>query len=227
MRRGGLVLDFDSTIVKAETFEVIARHTLRGREDAERVVDEVERITALGMEGRIPIRESLSRRFALVAPTCADIEAARDELIEAVSPSMLAHAAWLRQRAEAVWIVSNGFLPLIAPVAQLLGLRVDHIVASNFLWKGDRCAGVEDSVLLEPGGKGKALSNLRLPPPVWVVGDGYTDYEMARAVGARFIAFTEHIRRERAVRAADYICDSFDCVVRLIEEEPASQGLQM
>lgn len=227
MLRGNLVLDFDSTLVSAETFEVIARRALRGRQDAAPVLVEVERITSLGMEGRIPMRESISRRFALVAPTRADIEATRDELIEAVSPSILARAGWLRQRAESVWIVSNGFLPLIAPVAQLLGLRADHIVASNFLWEGDRCAGVEESVLLERGGKGKALGNLRLPPPVWVVGDGYTDYEMACAVGARFIAFTEYVRRERVVRAADYVCSSFDCVVRLIEEEPATQGLQM
>lgn len=80
-------------------------------------------------------------------------------------------------------------------------------MANNFLWRRDQCAGVEESVLLETGGKEKALSDLCLRPPVWVEGVGYTDYEMAHAVGGRFIAFPEYICRERIVGAADYVCD--------------------
>ena len=60
-----LVIDFDSTFIKLEALEELATVALDGNEKKNEIVDEIEKITIMGMEGKITFPESLSRRLKL------------------------------------------------------------------------------------------------------------------------------------------------------------------
>jgi len=55
------------------------------------------------------------------------------------------------------------------------------------------------------------LKQLNLPGDVYVIGDGYTDYEIKHAgLANKFYAFTENVERERVLSKADHIAPSLD-----------------
>lgn len=52
---------------------------------------------------------------------------------------------------------------------------------------------------------------MNLSGEVQVIGDGYSDYVMREAgIADRFFAYTENVKREKAMRNADYITENLD-----------------
>lgn len=210
------VFDFDSTLVDFETLEVLAAIALEGRPDADLVRVEIERLTDLAMAGELPFAEALRRRLALLPLTRAHVEQLAAEAPARLTASVERNRAFFRDNADRVVIVSGGFREIIAGVAEALGVSADRVVANDLVYDGDRVAGVADSPLLAPFGKAEALKALNLPRPVIMVGDGWTDAEVKQADAAdRFYAFTEVVRRERAVAAADAGVGSIDELLHL------------
>ena len=64
-----LVIDFDSTFVKCEALPELAEICLCDNPQKKLIKEEVEKITDLGMEGKITFPESLKRRLALLPLT--------------------------------------------------------------------------------------------------------------------------------------------------------------
>jgi len=60
------VFDFDSTLVRVETLEVLADIALEGSPDAAAVRTEIARLTDQAMAGDLPFGEALRRRLALL-----------------------------------------------------------------------------------------------------------------------------------------------------------------
>jgi hypothetical protein len=83
-----LVFDFDSTLIANETLDILAEIVCAGRRDAEEVAAEIARITDMGMNGEIDLRESFARRFALLKPMREHIQLLAERL-----PTFLAHSA--------------------------------------------------------------------------------------------------------------------------------------
>jgi D-3-phosphoglycerate dehydrogenase / 2-oxoglutarate reductase len=55
------------------------------------------------------------------------------------------------------------------------------------------------------------LKKLNLPGDIYVIGDGYTDYEIKHAgLANKFFAFTENVERENVKNKADHIAPSLD-----------------
>jgi len=211
------VFDFDSTLVDFETLEVLADIALEGSAEAEAVRAKVARLTDRAMTGDIPFGEALTRRLSLLPLTRSHIERLAGEAEPRLTASVRRNLAFFREHAGRIVIVSGGFREIIAPVAVSLGVAADRIVANDLTWDADgRVAGVADSPLLAPFGKAEALKALGLTGPVVMVGDGWTDAEVKQAgVAQRFYAFTEVVRRERAVAAADAEVRSIDELLHL------------
>ena len=210
------VFDFDSTLVDFETFEALAELALEGSPDASSVQAEIGRLTDLAMAGEMPFTEALKRRLALLPLTRAHLTALSGEALGRLSPSVRRNPDFFRDHAEQIVIVSGGFREVIAGVAKALGIGPDRIVANDLVYDGDRVTGVADSHLLDPFGKAGALKALDLPGPVIMVGDGWTDAEVKQAgVADRFYAFTEVVRRDRVVAAADAEVRSIDELLHL------------
>lgn len=224
MRFATLAIDFDSTLVDSESLEVVCAKALAERPDADEVMREVQRITNLGMDGTIPFDESLSRRVALVAPKREHVEAVAEELRERVTESFLKHLNFFKENTELA-IVSHGFVELIEPAAERLGIPANRIYAHTFKYddSGTVIGAEESSPVTGAHGKTRALESSGLPRPLVMVGDGYTDAE-TKLLGAAdsFIAFVEHVRREKAIAHADTVAASFDDVRAYLEKGTGS-----
>jgi D-3-phosphoglycerate dehydrogenase len=211
------VFDFDSTLVDFETLEILADIALEGSAEAAAVRAKIARLTDRAMTGDIPFGEALARRLALLPLTRAHIERLAEEAESRLTASVRRNLNFFRERAGSVVIVSGGFREIIAPVARSLGVPADRIVANDLTFTDEgRVIGVDDSPLLAPLGKATALRALGLAGPVVMVGDGWTDAEVKQAgLADRFYAFTEVVRRERVVAAADAEVRSVDELLHL------------
>ncbi len=212
-----LVLDFDSTIVTVESLDELAAIALEGRSDRAEALARIRSITDAGMDGSLPIDQSLSQRLALLRFDRAMVGRLIARLHEAVSPSLRAHEQELRQGADRVWVVTSGFHEWIDPVVEALGIDRSHVCANRLLWSADgRSLGLDPlSTLASPRSKPRAVRALGLVGRVIAVGDGITDWEIRDAgVADEFIAFTETVARAPVVERADHVAAEFGSVLR-------------
>ena len=209
-----IVLDFDSTIVAAEGLDEIAKLSLADDADRERKILAIEGITRDGMEGRIGIDESLSRRLDQLHITRAHVAAVVKLLKARLAPSFRRNKAAIKKNASRIYVVSSGFRDYVVPVCSELGIAPDHIVANDLVWNKDGVVINYDrkSPLAKPRGKADAVRALKLKGRIVAVGDGATDCEI-RDHGAahEFVAYCENIERENVVARADRVVRSVDC----------------
>jgi D-3-phosphoglycerate dehydrogenase len=210
------VFDFDSTLVRFETLEALAQIALADAPDREARAAEIARLTDAAMAGEIDFGEALRRRLALLDLTRAHVEALADRATDALTASVRRNSRFFADNADRIVIISGGFREVIAPVASLLGVAPDRVLANDLAYDaGGRVTGVDDeNPLSRADGKAAALAALKLNGPVVMIGDGWTDAEVRRAGAAdRFYAFTEVVRREPVVAAADAAAASLDEVL--------------
>lgn len=200
-----LIFDFDSTLVDFETLEVLAELSLADAPDAAERRGRVAEMTDAAMAGRIDFADALTQRLALLPVTREHVQALAARTPSRLAPSVARNLETLRRHADRLVIVSGGFREVIAPVADLLGVPADRVLANDLTYDdAGRVTGVRPSPILQPKGKAAAIGALNLTGPVVMIGDGWTDAEVRLAGAAdRFVAFTEIVRRERVVAAAD------------------------
>ena len=64
---------------------------------------------------------------------------------------------------------------------------------------------------------------MNLDNDIIVIGDGYTDYEIKKSnVAKYFLAYTGHVKRDKAVKNADFICDDFYQVINFLKNKYAN-----
>jgi D-3-phosphoglycerate dehydrogenase len=207
------VFDFDSTLVRIETLEVLADIALAGSPDAETVRAEIGRLTDQAMAGEVDFGEALRRRLALLPLTREHVRRLAERILDEGTPSVRKNLAFFRDNAVRIVILSGGFREIIAPVAERLGVAPERVLCNDLVYDaGGRITGVDDAnPLSRAGGKAEALKALNLTRPVVMVGDGWTDAEVKQAGAAdRFYAFTEVVRRPPVVAAADAEVGSLD-----------------
>lgn len=207
------VIDFDSTFTKVEGLDELAYISLAGHKDRERIVGEIRRITELGMNGEITFAEALPRRIELLCAHRDHLELLVEHLSTKVSDSFQRNKQFLSEYSDQIFVVSSGFREFIEPIVTRMGVRADHVFANTFTYDEDgNITGYDaTNVLSQNGGKVKLLQELNLPGDVYVIGDGYTDYELKEAgLANKFFAFTENIDREKVTAKADFIVPSLD-----------------
>ncbi len=218
MRAETLLLDFDSTLVRVETLDVLAEFALADDPEGEAKRSEIIRLTDAAMAGELAIDAALERRLALLAASREAVERTTTQLLDEITPSVARHRAWIRERADRIWIVSSGFDSVIAPVAAELGLGPERVLANRLLFRDGRTAGVDpERPLARPSGKADAVRALGAARPILIAGDGWTDYEV-RAAGEAdvFAAFTEAVARPRVTAVADLVAASFEAVAEQV-----------
>lgn len=207
------IIDFDSTLVQVEALDELAKLSLKNSAKKEKIVAEIQKITAMGMEGKIPIRTSLEKRLSLIKPHKKDIAALVGILKKKISPSFKRNMGFFKKHSNHIFVVTNGFREYVVPVLKEFGVLENHIFANTFKFdKSGYVIGFDKSSLLsEDRGKVKVLKGLKLPGETYVIGDGYTDYQIKEAgVATHFVAFTENVEREIVKEVADSVVKSFD-----------------
>ena len=212
------IFDFDSTLVRIETLEVLADIALAGSPEAASVRAEIGRLTDQAMAGEIGFGEALTRRLALLPLTREHVAALAARILDEGTPSVRKNLAFFRDKPGRIVIVSGGFREIIAPVAERLGVAPDRVLCNDLLYDAEgRVTGVDEAnPLSRAGGKAEAIAALNLPHPVVMVGDGWTDAGVKQAGAAdRFYAFTEIVRRDPVVAVADAEVRSLDELLHL------------
>ena len=207
------VIDFDSTFTKVEAFDVLADISLKDHPDREQRTKKIHEITNQGMDGTVSFRESLEQRLDLLAPSRHHLDPLIKRLKGSVSESFKRNKEFFKVYADNIYIISNGFREFIEPIVTEFGIKPENILANEFRFddKGKIIGFDMDNPLSANGGKVVQLKKLNLPGDVYVIGDGYTDYEIKLAgLANRFYAFTENIERENVKDKADYITPSLD-----------------
>lgn len=207
------VIDFDSTFTKVEAFDVLADISLNDHPEREERKKQIIEITNRGMDGSISFRESLEKRLNLLAPGRQHLPALINKLKGSVSESFKRNKEFFQKYSDNIFIISNGFKEFIEPIVTEFGIKPENILANEFRFDNEgRVVGFdEENPLSANGGKVTQLKKLNLPGDVYVIGDGYTDYEIKHAgLANKFFAFTENVERENVKSKADHVAPSLD-----------------
>jgi D-3-phosphoglycerate dehydrogenase len=207
------IIDFDSTFVQVEALEELARIALKGNPRKKEIIAEVEEITSLGIEGRISFTEGLARRIALIGANRSHLDQLILSLEKKVSESIKRNALFFLENRDRIRIISAGFRDFIVPIVSAYHITSQQVYANDFEFdRKDNIIGFDPgNILSSTDGKTLQLAALGLEGPVFVLGDGYSDFKMKKGgKNVQFFAFTENVERLSAVQAADHVIPSFD-----------------
>lgn len=200
------IIDFDSTFIQDETLDVLAEVALQQSNDSSEVVAKIKKITEMGMDGSISFQESLQRRMSLLKANRNHLIEVIEKLQKRITPSFHRNHEFLKNNSANIYIISSGFKEAIEPVVAQFGIAADHVLANRLIFdEEDNIVDFDhDNLLSQNKGKVKQLQALGLDGEIFVIGDGYTDYEMkSEGIATKFYAFTENVRREKVVAVAD------------------------
>ncbi|TPE43670.1 phosphoglycerate dehydrogenase [Pontibacter mangrovi] len=207
------IIDFDSTFTQVEALDELGAISLLHHPDREHILEQVKSITDSAMAGKSSFTEGLRQRLHLLQANERHLPQLISELKERVSDSIRRNRDFLREYADQIYIISSGFKEFIIPIVTEYGIKPEHVYANTFEVdaQGNLVAFDEQNPLSLDKGKIKLLEQLALPGDVYVLGDGYTDYEIKEAgLANKFYAFTENVARESVLAKAEHIAPSLD-----------------
>jgi D-3-phosphoglycerate dehydrogenase len=196
-----------------EALDELSKIVLSASPERDKTVAEIASITQQGMAGTIGFTESLERRLTLFAPDKDAIAALINLLKQNISLSVERNAAWFRENADHIYIISGGFTEYIVPVVAAFGIDQSHVLANSFVYDvhGKVVGFDKNNLLAQPLGKVKQLDALKLDGEIVVIGDGYTDYQIKEHGKADvFYAFVENVSRGAVTSKANKVITSFD-----------------
>lgn len=216
-----LIIDFDSTFIKLETLEEISKEALKSNPKSEEIQNKIEEITKKGMKGEISFTESLRSRLKLFSANKNDIEKVNQKIQNNITDSFLKNKDFFKKHGKQIFVISGGFRECIFPVSDEFGIPRENVLANDFKFskKGEIKGIDEDNLASKTQGKVRQTKNLNLKGQVFVIGDGWTDFEIKRERQADyFLAFTENVRRESVVELADQEVREFGEVREFVEK---------
>jgi phosphoserine phosphatase len=190
-----VVLDMDSTFIKNEVIDLLAK--------AAGVGEKVAAITERSMRGELDFQESLAQRVALLKdlPLSA-IDIVREDIDFSEGAERLVKI--LHALGHKVAVVSGGFGNVIDPILEKVG--VDLFRSNTLESEGDRLTGRTEGAIVDKAAKAQALKEfaheLGIPLAQTVaVGDGANDLDMM-AISGLSIAFNAKPIVAQAAKAA-------------------------
>ena len=202
------VFDFDSTLTQVEALDVLAEMTLHGKSNKAEILEEIQQITNLGIDGDISFTESLERRIRLLGAKREDLGPLIEELRQKISKSIKENKEFFYSHAEDIYVISCGFKEFIDPIVAEYNIPSERVFANTFTFdEEETIVGFDETnVLSSHNGKIACLKSLNLEGEVQVIGDGYSDYVMREAgIADKFFAYTENVHRAKAADNADHV----------------------
>ncbi|SDC79241.1 D-3-phosphoglycerate dehydrogenase [Algoriphagus faecimaris] len=207
------IIDFDSTFTQVEALDILGEISLNGDCAVDQKLQAIKDITDQGMDGSLTFRESLEQRLDILQASKSQISDLIKALKKRVSKSFERNREFLVDNAEDIFIISNGFKDFIIPIVADYGIKEENVFANEFVYdsEGKIVDFNRENPLSKNNGKAETLKNLKLEGDIYVIGDGYTDYEIkASGFANKFYAFTENVHRPKVTSKADHIAPSFD-----------------
>ena len=194
------IFDFDSTLVSIETLDFLIGKTAKENQQ------EVEKITNMAMSGKLTFADSLRLRFEEIKLEKSDIDSLKNEICNYITDGFISGIKQLKSEFD-IYIISGGFLEIINPVAEKLGIAKENCFANNFIYEGLKIVGFDQSnIMAQNGGKPKIVAQILTKKSfdkIFMIGDGYTDLEVSKAnPDVTFCGFGEHAAREAVIKEA-------------------------
>ena len=210
-----LLIDFDSTIIKDESLELLSEISLKNPNDRKKIVD----ITNQAMNGTIEFSDALIRRIALLKAKKHHIEKVINKINCTITKSFIKNKMFFKKNNLNCYIISGGFLEIISPILEPFHINKKNIFANNFIYDGDDNIISIDIKNPLAQDKGKVNIAKNIHGRNIIIGDGYTDYEIKKfGYAEKFIQFSENINRSVLNPLADHIAYSFDDVINYIQK---------
>lgn len=187
-----VVLDVDSTLIQQEVIELLAAHA--------NVEEEVKDITTRAMNGEIDFAKALQERVALLAGLPEKvINDVRAEIT--LTPGARTLVRTLKKLHHKVGIVSGGFLEVIKPIAEDLG--IDFMAANTLEIIDGKLTGRVQGQIIDRAGKAAALREFAVLADVDLsdtiaIGDGANDLDMIALAGLGVAFNAKPLVRESA-----------------------------
>lgn len=174
MKYKNVIFDCDSTLVKIEGLDEIARR--KGK------FNQVEAITHQGMNGEIPYEVSFRKRWLeIVRPTKEDLKWLGDFYIQNLTPGAVEVLGKLKSEGLNTFILSHVPETSIRILADYLDLPKDNVFAVPVGFNRESIMTVPRKFLRKIGGfKNLVIKEIQTAGPTVMVGDGMTDYEAGR-----------------------------------------------
>lgn len=207
------IIDFDSTFTQVEALDILGEISLSKDPDRDVKLQAIKDITDKGMDGSITFRESLELRLEILKANKSQITDLIAALKKKVSRSFDRNKEFLLENAEDIFIISNGFKDFIIPIVADYGIQKENVFANEFVYDehGNIVDFNRENPLSKNNGKAETIRRVNLEGDIYVIGDGYTDYEIkASGLANKFYAFTENVSRARVMKEADHIAPSLD-----------------
>jgi D-3-phosphoglycerate dehydrogenase len=207
------IIDFDSTFTQVEALDILGEISLSTDPDRDVKLQAIKDITDKGMDGSITFRESLEQRLEILKANKSQITDLIAALKKRVSKSFDRNKEFLLENAEDIYIISNGFKDFIIPIVGDFGIQKENVFANEFVYDehGNIVDFNRENPLSKNNGKAETIRRVNLEGDIYVIGDGYTDYEIkASGLANKFYAFTENVSRARVMKEADHIAPSLD-----------------
>ena len=207
------VFDFDSTLTRVEALDVLAEMTLEGKSNKEEVIQEIQHITNLGIDGDISFTESLERRIKLLKAHKDDLDGLVAELRQKISKSIASNKEFFEKFSDDIYVISCGFKEFIDPIVKEYNIPSERVYANTFEFdEAGYIIGFDaKNPLSQHNGKIECLQQMNLDGEVQVIGDGYSDYVMREAgIAHKFFAYTENVHRTKAAENADHVTPNLD-----------------
>ncbi|MEN2282015.1 phosphoglycerate dehydrogenase [Algoriphagus sp. SE2] len=207
------IIDFDSTFTQVEALDILGEISLENDPEKESKLQAIKDITDKGMEGSVTFRDSLIQRLEILNASKNQIIDLINALKLKVSKSFERNKEFLQENAEDIFIISNGFKDFIIPIVGDYGIKEENVFANEFVY--DDAGNIIDFNRENPlslnNGKAETIKRINLDGDIYVIGDGYTDYEIkASGLANKFYAFTENVSRPKVTSQADHIAPSLD-----------------
>ncbi len=198
-----IFFDFDSTLVAAETLDLLA--------DLAGVGPQVRRLTEASMNGELPIEEVFEKKMDMIAPSLEMIE-----LLHA-RPSLFVKGVRevvevLHRLDKEVFILTSNFTRVVAPYAQTLGIPETHMIANELFHdeQGYYIGMDASSALAHTDGKRIMIDRfIHRKEEAVMIGDSVTDLACQPSVH-RFIGFGGVVARDAVRAKADIFVESAD-----------------
>ncbi len=211
---GLLVMDMDSTAIRIECIDEIAR--LAG------VGEQVAAVTAAAMQGKLEFADSLRNRVALLAGAPVGI---LDEVAAHMPwmPGLAELVETLKQAGWRVAIASGGFTRFAGELQQALGL--DAIFANELAVEDGKLTGLVSGPIVDATVKAEVLTRLGEQYGVVrsqrvAVGDGANDLKMMAAAGLGIAIHAKPVVRAQAAASIEH--HDLDGVLSLLQASGAA-----
>ncbi|MBF2016573.1 MAG: HAD-IB family phosphatase [Rivularia sp. T60_A2020_040] len=209
-----IIFDCDSTLSSIEGVDELARAS------GEEATQEIEKMTAEAMEGKITLESIFARRLSIIQPTAETVSQVGKLYIETVEPSAKQVIATLKNQGWTPVILSGGYRQAIKPLADYLDVELIEAVDLYFHEDGSYRDFDRNYPSTRSGGKPEIVKSLRnkySPRIIVAVGDGVSDLE-SKSVVDMFIGFGRYAIREKVKQQADYFITDLQEIVSLVSD---------